>query len=151
MRYLFPLFLIVPIVEIYVLLKASGAIGAGWTILAVIATAVIGAALVKAQGFLTLNSVQNKMASGQMPAMEVAEGVAILVAGALLLTPGFVTDIFGFACLFPPLRRMAIRSIFKSGVVKMQTAAGFGATSQGHTSSKASQNGDAIEGEYRDL
>jgi len=161
MRNLFLLFIIVPFIEIYVLLKAGGIIGAGWTILAVITTAaIIGAALVKTQGFMTLNNVQNKMASGQVPAMEIAEGVAILVAGALLLT-------FGFCCLIPPLRKGIISAIFKSGVVKVQTSAGFGnstsapsgaghsingrAYSKGPSSKGSSVEGNVIEGEYHDI
>lgn len=151
MRYLFPFFLIMPIIEIYMLLKASGVIGPGWTILAVVATAVIGAYLVKAQGFMTLNSVQHKMAQGQMPAMEVAEGVAILVAGALLLTPGFVTDAFGFACLLPPLRRAMISRIFKRGVIQVQTSSGFGAQPQAGAYDEKNNDVRPIEGEYRDL
>jgi len=157
MRYLFPLFLIIPIIEIYVLLKASGSIGAGWTILLVIATAVIGAALVKQQGFLTLNNVQNKLSEGKMPAMELAEGVAILLAGALLLTPGFVTDTIGFACLISPIRKAMISFFIKTGVVKMNAnvnvAAGGtpqygrpGPDMQGRTSKDG-----IIEGEYKDI
>lgn len=166
MRYLFPLFLLVPIIEIYTLLKASDFIGSGWTILAVIGTAVLGAALVKSQGLSTMNSVQTKMAQGQMPAMEVAEGMAILLAGALLLTPGFVTDAIGFICLAPPLRRLIISRVVNKGMINVQTASGFGAHTQGAQSYTNTQtnrqphrqasdigNNDSspIEGEYRDL
>lgn len=147
MRYLFSLFLIVPIVEIMFLLKASDIIGAGWTILLVIATAVLGAALVKQQGLNTLQSVQMKMSQGQVPAMEVAEGAAIMVAGALLLTPGFFTDAFGFACLIPPIRQMIIRYLFKNKIASVVSTSSFsGSNSPGQTS----QQGSVIEGEYRE-
>jgi len=147
MRYLFFLFLIVPIVEIMFLLKASDIIGAFWTILLVIATAALGAALVKQQGLNTLQSVQMKMSQGQVPAMEVAEGAAIMVAGALLLTPGFFTDAFGFACLIPPIRQTVIRYLFKNKIVSAVSTSGFsGSHSQGQTS----QQGTVIEGEYRE-
>ncbi|MDH3687880.1 MAG: FxsA family protein [Gammaproteobacteria bacterium] len=109
---IFPLllaaFLLVPLVEIYVLLKVGGAIGAGWTIFLVVFTAVLGAFLVRAQGFSTYLRVQQSIQRQQMPAMELLEGLVLLVAGALLLTPGFVTDALGFACLTPPLRRRVI-------------------------------------------
>lgn len=145
MRYLFSLFLIVPIVEIMFLLKASDIIGAGWTILLVIATAALGAALVKQQGINTLQSVQMKMNQGQVPAMEVAEGAAIMVAGALLLTPGFFTDAFGFACLIPPIRQTVIRYLFKNKIASVVSSSGFSSTQR-----QSQQNGSVIEGEYRE-
>ena len=147
MRYLFFLFLVVPIIEIMFLLKASDIIGAGWTILLVVATAALGAALVKQQGLSTLQSVQMKTAQGQVPAMEVAEGAAIMVAGALLLTPGFFTDAFGFACLIPPIRQTVIRYLFKNKIASVVSSSGF---SQGHSQQSSSQQGNVIEGEYRE-
>lgn len=150
MRYLFPLFLLVPIIEITVLLKAGGLIGVPWTILLVIATAVIGASLVKSQGFSVLNSVQTKMAQGQVPAMEVAEGAAILVAGALLLTPGFVTDAFGFLCLMPPVRQIAIKRFLKNRAVQMsgQFNGAFTQPTGSATNHSTTSSGNVIEGEY---
>ena len=151
MRYLFFLFLIVPIVEIMFLLKASDIIGAGWTILLVIGTAALGAALVKQQGISTLQSVQMKTAQGQVPAMEVAEGAAIMVAGALLLTPGFFTDAFGFACLIPPVRQMAIRYLFKNKVASVVSASNFSnSQAQGASQQNSHQQGNVIEGDYRE-
>lgn len=150
MRYLFPLFLLVPIIEITVLLKASGVIGVPWTILLVITTAVIGASLVKSQGFSVLNSVQTKMAQGQVPAMEVAEGAAILVAGALLLTPGFVTDAFGFLCLMPPVRQIAIQRFLKNRAIKMSShmGSGFSQSTNSPRNNPQANSGNVIEGEY---
>jgi len=98
-------FLIVPIVEIYLLIQIGEVIGAGWTVVGVVSTAVIGAWLVKAQGIITLHRAQKTIRSGDVPALEVVEGLFLLIAGALLITPGFVTDAFGFACLTPSLRR----------------------------------------------
>jgi len=152
MRILFLLFVGVPIAEIYVLIKASGIIGAGWTILAVVGTAVLGAALVKTQGFFTMNSMKNKLAEGQVPAMEVAEGVAILIAGALLMTPGFVTDAFGFACLIPPLRQTVIKNMIKKGVMNVAGQSGV-FTSQtvhreGTNSYSENTPNNVIEGDY---
>jgi len=99
MRFLFILFLVIPVVEIYFLITVGSAIGAVTTVALILLTAFIGAFLVRAQGFSTLARVQMQMAKGEMPAIEIFEGLFLLVAGALLLTPGFITDAIGFACL----------------------------------------------------
>lgn len=106
---LFFLFLAVPIAEMYVLIAVGGEIGALPTIGLVVLTAIIGAGLMRSQGLSTMSKIQTSMAQGQIPAMELAEGAAILLAGALLLTPGFITDTLGFLCLTPPIRRGFIR------------------------------------------
>ncbi len=115
---LLTIFLVVPLVEIYLLLKIGGVIGAPWTIFLVVFTAVLGAFLVRSQGFSTLRRIQNNLAAGELPAMELLEGVFLLVAGALLLTPGFFTDAVGFACLTPPLRRGLIRYALERGLIR---------------------------------
>ena len=106
---LFLLFLVVPIAEMYVLIKVGGEIGAFNTVGLVVLTAIIGVALMRSQGLSTFNNIQSAMNQGKIPAMELAEGAAILLAGAFLLTPGFITDTFGFLCLTPPVRRGLIR------------------------------------------
>ena len=108
-RWLFAVFLLVPLAEIYVLLKVGPIVGALPTIALVVLTAVVGAALMRAQGFSTIQKVQRELAAGQIPAVAMVEGAFILVAGALLLTPGFITDFVGFCCLFPPFRQTLIR------------------------------------------
>jgi UPF0716 protein FxsA len=105
---LFLVFLAVPLAEIYLLIQIGGVIGAGWTITLVVGTALLGAFLVRAQGVSTIRRVQQNMERGQLPAMELLEGLALLVAGALLLTPGFFTDAVGFLLLTPPVRRAVI-------------------------------------------
>ena len=105
MPLLFLLFLAVPFVEIWLLIKVGVVIGAGWTILLVVATAAIGAGLVRAQGLSTISRIQQEMAAGRLPADEVLQGVFLLVSGALLVTPGFFTDSVGFALLIPAVRR----------------------------------------------
>ncbi|MDJ0881071.1 MAG: FxsA family protein [Gammaproteobacteria bacterium] len=105
------IFLIVPLIEIYVLIQVGQVIGAGWTIFFVVLTAVIGVQLLKSQGLSTLARAQNKMNQGEMPAMELMEGLALVIAGAFLLTPGFFTDALGFLLLFPPTRSGLIRII----------------------------------------
>lgn len=97
-------FLLVPLIEIYLLIEVGGIIGALPTVFMVVFTAVLGAILVRAQGIQTVTRVQNALARGEVPATPMLEGAMLLVAGALLLTPGFFTDTIGFLCLVPSLR-----------------------------------------------
>ena len=115
------LFLVVPIIEIYLLIQVGQVIGAGWTILLVVLTAVIGVWLLRIQGLSTLTRAQRKLQENELPAHEILEGMGLVVAGALLLTPGFFTDTVGFLLLFPPTRmwlvsRMASRMMVSASV-----------------------------------
>ena len=112
-RFLFILFLLVPLIEIYFLIQVGEVIGAGWTIFAVVATAVIGVNLLRVQGTSTLLRAQANLQQGSLPAMEMMEGLALAVSGILLLTPGFFTDAFGFILLTPILRRVLIKNVLK--------------------------------------
>lgn len=107
-HWLFLLFLTVPLAEIYVLLEVGSILGVLPTVAAVVLTALIGAALVRAQGFSTLMRIRSSLDAGEIPAVAMLEGAFLLVAGALLLTPGFLTDSVGFAFLCPPVRRALI-------------------------------------------
>lgn len=148
--FVFLLFVAVPIVEIFLLIKVGSAIGALPTIAIVILTAFVGTRMLRFQGLSTLNQARSKMSSGQLPATEMVEGIALAVGGALLLTPGFVTDAIGFACLIPFTRRFIIRYLSRNvrfaGVAGHYTStrAGPGA-SPGPT---RGGRGDVIEGEY---
>jgi UPF0716 protein FxsA len=104
MQILFLLFLIVPIVEMLILIEVGSFIGAFYTVLLVLLTAIIGVNLLKKQGLSTFMRANQKMNSGQMPLSEIGEGMMLAIAGALLLTPGFVTDTFGFILLTPGFR-----------------------------------------------
>jgi len=110
-RILFILFIIVPIIEIMVLMNVGALLGAWPTIAIVIITAWLGAKNVKQQGIATLQSVQTKMAQGEMPSDEIVAGLLLLVAGVLLVTPGFVTDFFGLSLLIPQVRKSLIQSV----------------------------------------
>ncbi len=128
MKFFFLIFLLVPLIEIYFLIEIGGLIGVGMTILLVVFTALLGAFLVRAQGFATFARVQMQLAQGRLPALEMLEGLLLFFAGALLLTPGFFTDAVGFVLLVPPLRRKIIRHLLSRRV--------FGATvgsASGHT------------------
>lgn len=140
-------FILVPIVEIALLIKVGSAIGPGATILVVIFTAILGAYLVRRQGFATLNAVQTEMQAGRVPALQIAEGVALLFAGAVLLTPGFVTDVVGFALLMPFIRQAMIKWCVAKGMIKAQTSA----SAQGFQSDINAPKTDRsriIEGEF---
>lgn len=98
-------FMLVPIVEMWILIEVGGWIGALPTIGLVVLTATIGLSLLKQQGLSTLMRARRKMDEGAIPASELVSGVMIAVGGALLLTPGFVTDALGFALLIPQTRQ----------------------------------------------
>ncbi|WP_223260915.1 FxsA family protein [Hydrogenovibrio crunogenus] len=102
----FLLFLFVPLVELYVLIEVGSEIGALPTILLTIVTAIIGAALMRHQGVSTMQKAQLNMAQGQLPAVEMMEGVFIFLGGLMLLIPGLITDAIGFLLLIPPVRRL---------------------------------------------
>lgn len=140
MPLLFLVFLIVPLVEIYLLIEIGSVIGAPWTIFSVVFTAVVGAALVRAQGFATFTRFQSNLNNNELPAMELLEGLFLLIAGALLLTPGFFTDAIGFACLTPPLRRWLIKRFLKRFTVAPVT--------QSTVNQEAHR---PLQGEYRNL
>jgi UPF0716 protein FxsA len=111
------IFLAVPIIEIYLLIQVGQVIGAVWTILLVVLTAVIGVWLLRIQGLSTLMRAQKKMQTGELPAYEMLEGMGLVVAGALLLTPGFFTDTVGFLLLLPPIRIWLVSRIASRMVV----------------------------------
>ena len=136
---LFLVVLTVPFIEIYLLLQVGGLIGAFPTIFLVVFTAMLGAWLLKRQGLATFQRFQASLAKGEMPAYEMIEGPIILLGGALLLTPGFLTDILGFACLVPALRQRIAQYILENHL--LQAVKGFG---QGQTPER-----DALEGEFR--
>ncbi len=112
-RSLFLLFLVVPLVEIYLLIKVGNVIGALPTVALVVFTAVLGAVLLRWQGISTLGRVQQALLRGELPAVEILEGAVLLVVGALLLTPGFFTDTLGFAALVPRVRRALVHALLR--------------------------------------
>ncbi len=105
------LFVTVPLAELFLLIEVGGWIGALPTILLCLATAVLGAALLKQQGVQTLARARGHLDRGALPALELLEGIALAIGGVLLLTPGLVTDVVGFACLLPFTRQWMVRLI----------------------------------------
>lgn len=102
------LFVGAPLVELYLLIEVGSVIGALPTILLSLFTAALGGWLVRAQGFAVVFRAQAQMANHELPALELVEGVTLLLVGLALLLPGFITDAIGFALLIPPLRRWLI-------------------------------------------
>jgi UPF0716 protein FxsA len=107
------LFIAVPIVEIYVIIQVGQAIGALWTIALLVADSILGSMLMRAQGRAAWRRFNAAIAEGRVPAREVLDGVLVVFGGALLLTPGFVTDIFGLIFLLPPTRAIVRRLLVR--------------------------------------
>lgn len=106
---LFLLLIMLPIAEIYVLLQAGGAFGILPVILATIGTALLGTVIIRWQGFQAMRQLREDMAANEAPVAPVVDGVFLLVAAPLLMTPGFITDGIGFLLLVPPLRHLIAR------------------------------------------
>ena len=105
------LFLLVPIAELYVILKVGDAIGAVWTILLLAADSVLGSVLLRTQGRSVWARFNATLAEGRMPHREVMDGVLVIFGGAFLITPGFLTDIVGIILLIPPTRAVVRRLV----------------------------------------
>jgi len=169
-RFLFLFFIAVPLVEMLLLFEVSDQIGGLSTLGLVVATAVIGVQVLKQQGIATLTRANARLSSGELPAQEIIEGMLLAAAGALLLTPGFITDTLGFVFLAGPLRRLIAARLLRSGLVRAGgglgagfsggpvggSSGGFSRRSQGgfsgghqgfDTSAAGSAEGEIIEGE----
>jgi UPF0716 protein FxsA len=154
---MFPLiaffFLAVPIIEIYLLIQVGQVFGAGWTVLLVVLTAVIGVWLLRIQGLSTLTRAQRRLQENELPAREILEGMALVVAGAFLLTPGFFTDTIGFLLLFPPTRiwlaslvasRMVVSASMQGQSIHGQSI--HGQSNRGQSNRGQSNRGDPLQG-----
>ncbi len=139
MPLLFLTFLLVPLLEIYLLIEIGSVIGAVWTVAGVVGTAVAGAVLVRRQGLAALGRFRSATEAGELPTITIIEGLALLVAGALLLTPGFFTDAIGFVLLTPPLRQILIRRWFSGRVEGMGNA------------TQRKRDSGVVDGEFRRL
>lgn len=119
------LFTVVPFVELYLLLQVGRAVGALPTLAFVVVTGLVGAALARAQGIAVLRRLQREMAGGQLPAGALLDGVLILVAGLLLITPGVLSDVAGVLLLLPPIRALAARGLARWARGRIQVVQGF--------------------------
>jgi len=160
MPFIFIIFIVIPIVEITLLINVGQLIGAWYTIGLVLLSAFVGVNMLRHQGLATLGRAQQKMQQGEMPQQEMIEGLVLAVGGALLITPGFVTDIIGFCCLIPLTRIGFIKiasSRFKhkmsAGVSGFaghasQGGAGMQANYSSEYSKRGSEQGEVFEGEF---
>jgi UPF0716 protein FxsA len=110
---LIALFIIVPLAELYLILKVGDAIGAVWTILLLAADSVLGSVLLRTQGRAVWARFNTTLAEGKMPHREVMDGVLVIFGGAFLITPGFLTDIVGLILLLPPTRTVVRRLVVR--------------------------------------
>ena len=139
------LFVVLPIVEMWLLIEVGSRIGALVTIGLVFLTAFVGVLLLRQQGLSTLARASQRMETGEIPAEEMVAGIFLAVGGALLLTPGFLTDAIGFACLLPGVRQLLIGRLLKRVLFAPGANTSFYSAyyrSQGHQE-------DIIEGEFR--
>ncbi|CAM3740756.1 phage T7 F exclusion suppressor FxsA [Vibrio aerogenes CECT 7868] len=142
------LFIAVPVIEIGLFIQVGGFIGLWPTIGLVLITAFVGASLVRSQGIQTLMTVQQRIQAGELPAQQILEGVLLAVAGVLLLTPGFMTDMMGMTVLLPGPRARLARYLMGKVVVQGQFNAGFGQNTYHHDHPGDSSEGQTYEGEY---
>ncbi len=117
LRYLLVLFVVVPIVELFVLLKLAELVGALATIALILLTGVVGAFLAKSQGIAAWRRIQNEFSRGHMPTDELLDGLMIFAGGVTLLTPGLITDTLGF-CLMIPYTRYLIKLYLRKWIQK---------------------------------
>jgi UPF0716 protein FxsA len=111
---LIALFIVLPLAELYVILKVGDAIGWQWTILILAADSVIGSLLLRSQGRAAWRRLNDALAAGRMPHREVQDGVLVVFGGAFLITPGFITDIIGLLLLLPPTRPLVRRLVMRA-------------------------------------
>jgi UPF0716 protein FxsA len=145
------IFIGIPLIEIALFVQIGGRIGLGWTIFIVVATAIAGTALLKMQGLSVMNRAQDAMNAGEMPVESLIDALFLLIAGILLLTPGFLTDLIGFLFFIPPVRqnlgRFLWRQIAKSGSIHFQEVRSGGTTGGRRPGQPGSAGGPIIDGE----
>ena len=145
---LVPIVVVVTLAEIYVLVSVGQAIGGLSTVLLVVITAFIGSSLLRQQGWSTMAKAQQSMSEGRTPAMEMMEGVVILVSGILLLTPGFLTDALGLLGLMPWSRSYFINHFLEKNAERVFKQRSSVFINRTNSSEKKSNKDDAIEGEF---
>lgn len=142
----------VSLLEIYVLIKVGGFLGAWPTVALVVLTALVGSALVRSQGLQVFQQFQQRIAQGESPGQELIEGFMLLVTGVLLVTPGFVTDFLGLLILQPSIRSRVAKYILANVKVHSAMSGGFGQPSSGSAFGENAKNkksdGNIIEGEF---
>jgi UPF0716 protein FxsA len=146
------LFIVVPLVELYVIIQVGQAIGPLPTIGLLLLDSVVGSLLLRAQGRSAWRRFNGVIASGRVPAREVADGALIIFGGALLLAPGFVTDVFGLLFLLPPTRAAVRRLLMRVAARRVVVATPFGTMRPGRRGPRRArrERGD-VEGSAREV
>ncbi|MDC0197290.1 FxsA family protein [Candidatus Thioglobus sp.] len=145
---LFPIFVVVTLAEIYVLVSVGQAIGGLSTVLLVIITAFIGSSLLRSQGWSTMAKAQQSIAEGRAPAMEMLEGVVIVVSGILLLTPGFLTDTLGLLGLMPWSRTYFINHFLEKNAERVFKSRNSVFIQKSESTETKNKKDETIEGEF---
>lgn len=151
------LFILTPLIELWLLMLVSEHLGADITIAMVLVTGFVGASLARRQGIQTWTKIQRETQQGRLPAASLVDAMMIFVAGVLLITPGIMTDFIGFSLLIPPVRTL-LRNRFRESI-RFQTSAsmqvfgtgfpeGNSADEDGRRPSAQSQANDVIDVEY---
>ncbi|MBO6518806.1 MAG: FxsA family protein [Rhodospirillales bacterium] len=146
-------FITVPIIEIAVFIQVGEQIGLWSTIGIVILTAVIGTAMLRQQGLSVLFRIQENLQANRMPVQELFDGVCLVIAGALLLTPGFVTDSIGFLLFIPPFRHWLATEIGRRVIARadVRYTSHTYSNDGGHPGAGRKTGGPVIDGEYQDV
>lgn len=121
---LFVLFVVVPLLELYVLIQVGQVIGAWWTTLLLVLDSILGTWLIRREGGRALAALRTALESGRMPARELADGALLLIGGTLMLSPGFVTDVFGILLILPitrPLFRRVLTRVVAARLIVVST------------------------------
>lgn len=149
MRFVLPVIMLTPIIEILVLIEVGERLGAVQTVGLVLMSAVLGLFLLRRQGLVTLLRASRKMAQGGLPAEEIVEGLLLAVGGILFLVPGFVTDAVGLLCLLPLTRRGFARYLIRKGFFLAPGFTGDNPAAAGfYSRTSGFRADDAIEGEF---
>jgi UPF0716 protein FxsA len=128
------LFIVVPAVELALLIELGRRIGTVETLALIVVTGIAGASMARSQGLRVLQRVQQRLEAGEMPADSVVDGLMILIASALLITPGILTDAFGFLCLVPAFRGLVKRELlrrFEKAVAENRVHVDFAGSAEG--------------------
>lgn len=142
----------VPVVEIAVFIEAGNRVGVWPTVGGVILTAIIGTALFRHQGLGLIARARSSLEAGQMPLREVVDGLGLLIAGLLLLIPGFVTDVLGFLLFVPPIRILAVAGLIKRVMRSGQAHVHMSADTGGFNAHQPNNSsGPIIDGDFVDL
>ncbi len=146
-------FVLVPLVEIYVIIQVGQAIGPWWTILLLIADSALGSWLVKREGARAWKALRAALDQGRMPATELADGMLILIGGLLMLTPGFVLDIVGVLCILPftrPIGRKALAGFVSRRLTVFPGAASYRAGAPGDPGRDSRPGPEVVQGDVVD-